>query len=100
VERDGNAAAVLAAIRGAGLGDFGRYAGVMEVVPAMEIFTPGAEARPAVGRAGVTSHVPSVIITTWADTGWAGWDAALAAIAAAHPWEVPVIEISESRLLA
>lgn len=99
LEADPAASAVLAAIRAAGLGDFGRYTGVVEAALGIEIFTPTAAARPAQGRAGVTSHVPTVILTTWAEMAPAALDAALVAIAAAHPWEVPVIEVSEARLL-
>jgi hypothetical protein len=99
LEADPAAAAVLAAIRGAGLGDFDRYAGVVEVALGIEVFTPTAAASPVQGRTGVTSHIPTVIMTTWADADSAELDAALAAIAAAHPWEVPVIELSQARML-
>jgi hypothetical protein len=99
LERDPAAAAVLAAVRSAGLGDFGRYTGVVEAALGVEIFTPTAAARPVIGQAGVTSHCPTVILTTWAEADRPGLDEAVAAIAAAHPWEVPVIEISEARLL-
>jgi hypothetical protein len=99
LEADPAAAAVLAAIRGAGLGDFGSYTGVVEVALGLEVFTPTAAARPVQGRAGETSHVPMVIMTTWADADSAALDAAIAAIAAAHPWEVPVIELSQARML-
>jgi hypothetical protein len=99
LEADPAAAAVLAAIRAAGLGDFGRYAGVVEAALGIEIFTPTSEAQPALGHAGATSHSPTVILTSWADADAPGLDEAVAAIAAAHPWEVPVIELSEARLL-
>lgn len=98
LESDPAAAAVLAAIRGAGLGDLGSYRGVIEATLGIEIFTPTADARPALGAAGVTSHSPTVILTTWADGEPVALESALAAIRAAHPWEVPVIELSAARL--
>jgi hypothetical protein len=98
LEADAMVAPVLAAIRAAGLGDFGRYTGVIEAALGIEMFTPGVGSRPARGQAGVTSHVPTIILTSWAEAGWPGLDDALAAIRAAHPWEVPVIELSEARL--
>jgi hypothetical protein len=98
LEADPAASAVLAAIRAAGVGDFGRYTGVVEAALGIEIFTPGETARPALGQAGVTSHSPTIILTSWIDAGSPGLAAAVAAIRAAHPWEVPVIELSESRL--
>lgn len=99
LEADTFAAPVLAAIRAAGLGNFGRYTGVVEAALGIEIFTPGAGAQPTLGQAGVTSHSPTVILTTWAEAGSATLDFALTAIKAAHPWEVPVIEMSETRLI-
>lgn len=99
LEHDQAAAAVLAAIRGTGLGNFGRYTGVVETALGIEVFTPTAAARPTLGAAGAASHSPTVMFTTWADAGASGLAEAVAAIAAAHPWEVPVIELSEARLL-
>lgn len=99
LEHDAAAAAVLAALRTAGLGDFGCYTGVVEAGLGIEIFTPTAAARPALGASGATSHSPTVVLTTWADPAAPGLAGALAAIAAAHPWEVPVIELSDARLL-
>lgn len=98
LEVDPAASAVLAAIRAAGLGDFGSYRGVVEAALGIEIFTPTAAASPALGAAGVISHSPTVILTSWADGEPLAIEAALAAIRAAHPWEVPVIELSEARL--
>jgi hypothetical protein len=99
LEADPAASAVLAAIRAAGLGDFGSYRGVVEVALGLEIFTPTASARPVMGKAGETSHLPTVILTTWADGASSALEPALAAIRDAHPWEVPVIELSEARLV-
>ena len=99
LETDASAAPVIAAIRAAGLGDFGHYTGVMEAALGIEIFTPGAGARPALGKAGVTSHSSTVILTTWIDAGAPDLAGKLAAIRAAHPWETPVIELSEARLV-
>jgi hypothetical protein len=99
LEADPSASAVLAVIRGAGLGDFRSYTGVVEAALGIEVFTPTEAARPVQGRTGATSHVPTVILTTWADVEPEALGAVGAAIAAAHPWEVPVIEMSQARLL-
>lgn len=98
LETDAMVAPVLAAMRKAGLGDFGSYRGVFEAALGIEVFTPTAAASPVLGVAGETSHSPTLILTSWADADSAGLEAAIAAIAAAHPWEVPVIEMSDAWL--
>lgn len=99
VERDATAAAVLAVIRSDNpLGDFGLYKGVCEIAPGWESFRPGPDAKPTLGTSGERSLSPSAILTTYADAQ-ADISAALAALMVAHPWEVPVIELSEVDLL-
>lgn len=99
LERDPTAAAILAVIRADNpLGDFGLYKGVCEITPGWESFQPGPDARPTLGAAGARSLSPTAILTTYADAE-ADLSTALDALMAAHPWEVPVIELSDVELL-
>ncbi|MCX7284692.1 MAG: hypothetical protein NTX28_11740 [Novosphingobium sp.] len=99
LERDGTTAAMLAVIRGDNpLGDFGQYQGVCEIAPGWESFRPDPDARPALGEAGRNSLSATAILTTYAPAE-ADISTCLAALMAAHPWEVPVIEVSEVDLL-
>lgn len=99
LERDATAAAIMAVIRADNpLGDFSLYKGVCEIAPGWESFRPGPDARPTLGTSGERSLSPTAILTTYADAQ-ADISAALAALMAAHPWEVPVIELSEVDLL-
>lgn len=100
-ERDETLAAILAVIRdGNPLGDFGLYGGVVEIAPGWESFRSGADARPTLGAAGESSLSPTVILTTYAPC--APDDPALLAaidrLLDVHPWEVPVIEVTATRL--
>lgn len=86
-------AGVVGVIRGSDvLGAIGPYRGVVELGFGLESFVPGAEAVPTTGRAGEAAVVPTVVVKTYAAMG-ADIEAALAAIVAVHPWEVPVIEV-------
>ena len=99
LESDATAAGLLAVIRSdKALGDFGLYHGVAEVAIGWESFTPSPSAAPTLGSAGATALSPTVILTTYAPAE-ADIDEALNALMAAHPWEVPVIEVSEVDLL-
>lgn len=99
VERDETAAAILAIIRADNpLGDFALYGGVVEIAPGWESFTPGAAATPTLGNAGNAALSPTVVLTTYAPAG-SDIEPVLAALMAAHPWEVPVIEIRDVELL-
>ncbi|EJL33191.1 hypothetical protein PMI02_01226 [Novosphingobium sp. AP12] len=94
-------AVMLAVIREGGvLGDFGLYTGVVEIAPGWESFRSGPDAAPTLGSAGEASLSSTVILTTYAVCG--PDDPALLAMVgrllAAHPWEVPVIEVSPTRL--
>lgn len=85
--------AVVAVIRGSEvLGAIGPYRGVFELGFGLESFVPGADAVPASGRVGEAAVVPTVVAKTYAAEG-ADIARELAAIVAAHPWEVPVIEV-------
>ena len=102
LEADPVMARMLAILRAPGaLGDFGMYHGVAEIGLGWETFAPSPAARPTLGSAGEVEHSPTVTLTTWipADAPAAAIDAALAALMEAHPWEVPVIEVLETRLL-
>ncbi|MBF9150576.1 hypothetical protein [Novosphingobium jiangmenense] len=99
LERDPAAGAILAVIRDDNpLGDFGLYKGVCEIAPGWESFQPGPDATPTLGTSGARSLSSTAILTTYAYAG-ADIAEALAALMAAHPWEVPVIELSEVELL-
>lgn len=96
LKRDAAAGAMIAIIRSDNpLGDFGLYRGVFEISLGIEGFTPTAEARPTAGAADAATLSPTVTITTYAHAGAdrTAMDTALAALVAAHPWEVPVIEV-------
>lgn len=100
-EHDPVLATMLGLIRDGGvLGDFGLYTGVIEIAPGWESFRSGPDAAPTLGTAGEASLSPTVILTTYA--ACAPDDPALVAMVGrlldAHPWEVPVIEVSATRL--
>lgn len=100
-ERDPVLAAMLGLIRQGGvLGDFGLYTGVAEIAPGWESFRSGPGAAPTLGTAGEASLSPTVILTTYAacppeDPALL---AALGKLLDAHPWEVPVIEVTATKL--
>jgi hypothetical protein len=83
------------------LGDFGAYRGVAEISLGLETFIPGPGTRPVRGEWGEVSLSPTVIITTYIadDAPEVDVTAALGALMAAHPWEVPIIEIAPTVLL-
>jgi hypothetical protein len=98
LEVDAHAAKVLGVIRGDNpLGDFGLYRGVFEVGLGIEGFTPTERAVPTAGQAGANALSPTVRITTYVDPRAPAREvqAALDLLVAAHPWEVPVIEMDE-----
>lgn len=85
--------AVVEVIRGSDvLGAIGPYRGVFELGFGLESFVPQADAAPTTGRAGEAAVVPTVVVKSYAAEG-ADIARELAAIVAAHPWEVPVIEV-------
>ncbi|MAC10816.1 MAG: hypothetical protein CMN74_01005 [Sphingorhabdus sp.] len=83
------------------LGDFGIYRSVIELTTGLESFTPGPDARPTLGEAGTAALSPTAILTVYipSDAPQAAVDRAIDAILAAHPWEVPVIELSGTVLI-
>ncbi len=78
------------------LGNFGTYRGVCELALGYEAFTPAAGARPVLGSEGKRSATPMLTITTFVpgDVPEVRLAALVADLAAAHPWELPVIEIA------
>lgn len=99
LERDATASAMLAVIRSNNpLGDFTLYKGVCEIALGWESFQPGPDAKPTLGSAEARTLSPTVIITTYACAD-AELEPALDALMAVHPWEVPVIEVTEVDLL-
>ena len=102
IERDPAAARMLAIIRAENpLGDFGLYKGVFELSLGIEGFTPTARAAPAAGTAGSSTLSPTAVITTYIDaaTDNKPLRTVLERLLAAHPWETPVIEISNEPVL-
>ena len=102
LESDPVMARMLAILRAPGaLGDFGIYHGVGEIGLGWETFAPSPDANPTLGSAGAVEHSPTVTLVSWipSDAPAEAVDAALAALMDAHPWEVPVIEVTETRLL-
>lgn len=92
-------AGVIGVIRGSDvLGAIGPYRGVFELGFGLESFVPGADAVPTTGRAGEAEVVSTVVVKSYAAAG-ADITAALAAIVAVHPWEVPVIEVGAVELV-
>ena len=94
---DESLAALLRELRASpGVGDFGLYQDVFEVSIGAEGFTPKDGALPAFGAVGGRTLSPTLALTTYIDAA-AGEDEIsqiLARIVAAHPWEVPVVELS------
>lgn len=102
LDRDPVFAAMQAVVRSqAALGDFGIYEGVAEIGLGWETFAPVPGANPTLGTPGQTSVSPTVTLTTWInhDAAPEAVEAALSALLAAHPWEVPVIEITATQML-
>ncbi len=91
-------AAIVALVRGSDvLGAIGGYRGVFELGFGLESFVPGVGTTPVTGRIGQAEVVPGVVVKSYAAIG-TDLGPVLAAIAEAHPWEVPVIEVGEVEL--
>src|SRR5450631_1216640 len=97
IESDPIAAKMLAIIRGHNpLGDFDLYQGVFELSFGVEGFTATERAQPTAGERGRATLSPTAIITTYVDAAASRADmsAVIEELMRAHPWEVPVIELS------
>ncbi|KAB1639039.1 hypothetical protein F8O03_01415 [Pseudoclavibacter terrae] len=79
------------------VGDFGDYKTVTEVSIGFEGFTVGSGAQPTLGSAGERTISPTLAVTTHVDDalGSARLTEILERIVEVHPWEVPVIEVTE-----
>lgn len=80
------------------LGDFGLYKSVVELSAGWEIFTPTPDAKPTLGSADSMSISATAILTIYIpeEVSPTIVSEAIDAIMEAHPWEVPVIEISHA----
>ncbi|WP_240982652.1 hypothetical protein, partial [Streptomyces sp. S3(2020)] len=78
------------------LGDFGVYGDVFEVAFGVEGFTVRPGARPSLGSVGDRFLSSTLSVTTYVDAETDDEELArvLARLANAHPWEIPVIELS------
>ena len=102
IDKDGTLATILSIVREDNpLGDFGKYKSVVELAPGWELFTPDAAARPTLGQPGTAAVSPTAILTIYIpeDGSVDAVSCAIDAIVEAHPWEVPVIEITETLLV-
>ncbi|MFF3390181.1 hypothetical protein ACFYW1_04505 [Streptomyces sp. NPDC002669] len=77
-------------------GDFGVYSDVFEVCVGVEGFTTEPGARPAFGSVGDSSLSPTLTVTVHIDARTPDDEVShvLGRILDAHPWEVPVVELS------
>ena len=101
LEDDPSSAALLTALRADNpLGDFGLYQAVAEISPCWELFQPQGGAKPTLGSAGQAQVSTNLMVTIHVDaaTPEAEFEAVLDWLVTLHPWEVPVIEISEAEL--
>jgi hypothetical protein len=81
-------------------GSVGAYQAVAEISSSVETFVPTADATPTHGVAGIAATVPSARLVTYIPAGTPGeeLDRLVDAIASAHPWEHPVIELDRVSL--
>ena len=101
LEHDPAVARMIAIIRAPNaLGDFGVYQGVIEIGLGVETFIATAAAQPTLGTSDTPTWSPTVTLTTYVDQAVAEEDLErlLRELIAAHPWEVPVIEVRAARL--
>jgi hypothetical protein len=95
---DPTAGPLLAVLRAdPALGDFGLYRSVFAIEAGLEGFTPASEAEPAFGAPGEPALAPAVVVTSYieAATPADAIDRALQALLDVHPWQTPVIELSD-----
>lgn len=80
------------------LGDFGDYTSVIETSLGYEGFTVGSAATPTLGTPGERTVSPTLAVTTYLDAeiDTDRLDQILQQLVAAHPWEVPVIELTDA----
>ncbi|MGO4533654.1 hypothetical protein [Leifsonia sp. 2MCAF36] len=80
------------------LGDFGAYTDVVEMSLGVETFLVGDSANATLGARGERCVSPTLVVTTYlsAELSAARVDQVISELVSAHPWEVPVIELSET----
>ncbi|SEI02874.1 MULTISPECIES: hypothetical protein [unclassified Leifsonia] len=80
------------------LGDFGAYTDVVEMSLGVETFLVGDSANATLGARGERCVSPTLVVTTYLSAGLsaARVDQVISEFVSAHPWEVPVIELSET----
>lgn len=97
-EEDPSLALLLAALaEKPELGDFGIYRHVFESSFGFEGFTVAPGANPTLGSVGGSSVSPTFVLTSYFDAGMpaAAVENLLQTIMDIHPWEVPVLEVSD-----
>lgn len=97
-EEDPSLALLLAALEEQPeLGDFGIYRHVFESSFGFEGFTVAPGANPTLGSVGSSSVSPTFVLTSYFDAGMPATAVGnlLQRILDIHPWEVPVLEISD-----
>lgn len=102
MERDPTLSRMLNVIRsGSPLGDFGIYKSVVEIAPGWELFTSAEDAEPTLGEVGSTTTSPTAVLIIYIplEAPREAVDHAIGALVEAHPWEIPVIELSEISIL-
>jgi hypothetical protein len=79
------------------LGDFGLYRSVFAIEAGLEGFTPAEDAEPAFGAPGEPALTPAVVVTSYIDAAVPpdAINRAVQALLDVHPWQTPVIELSE-----
>lgn len=78
------------------LGDFGNYSNVFEISLGLEGFTTGAGARPTLGAHGERTLSPTLAVTVHVAASLTDdeLNGILGRVLEAHPWEIPVVELS------
>ena len=81
-------------------GTIGTYKTVAEISAGLETFVPTESSQPSHGSAGTAAVVPSARLVTYLPSSTPAGELSRLAdeIAAAHPWEHPVIEVDTVRL--
>lgn len=93
---EGAATGVLEAMSAAGAGRIGRYAGCAFAAPGTGTYAPGAGAAPSVGAVGVRANAAETRLEMVCDARRVS--DVLAAARSAHPYEEPLIVVSEVRI--
>ena len=65
------------------------------------LFSPTEDAEPTLGEVGSTTRSPTAILIVYVpmEASREAVDNAIRALLEAHPWEIPIVELSETSLL-